>query len=474
MKASGINSGETTLRIHPAYYILGILLVMLIRGDGYFPLPRSWPQEGVMLVVLIHWAALVALIALSAYWLIPDNKFRALSLPYALPIALGLIPVASIFAILVLHSLQSARFAITGYLADDPLIIKISALGLIPFLIYWVKVWITKKHSTLLFFACLLASVLIMKSIPLNLFPITAKRSDLLPILKEAALAIFNGENPYKFYLLDNGTMTANVRFPGLIIAYLPAAATGIDLRYITIIFEVAIFFALIYKIQQTLKTPENVSNYPWHILILIVCFMMFPYWHYRHELYESPFWFLLLLTLLAFDKGHTVGFVLGLTGILVTHHWGLLFAPFLLTAYFRKKGLQIAILCLLSVALACFTLFAVFLKGNFGDFYQHTFGTYTGGIPSIPTSMYLSLWFAKFHLEKFLLPLKAAFQLPVAYLTFRYGHNTSALAGILALSLTLVLTFNTVAWTYQYLLVVFLLILGWIFHEDSLREQPV
>ena len=77
-----------------------------------------------------------------------------------------------------------------------------------------------------------------------------------------------------------------------------------------------------------------------------------------------------------------------------------------------------------------------------------------------------VNVLYVKFNLLKLLLPLKVMAQVPLLYLAWRYGKDTASLAGILALSLTLFLMFNPVAWTYQYLLVVFLLILGWMFHS--------
>jgi len=50
MKIDDKNLKDAALGFHPAYYILGILLVIMIRGDGYFPFPKSWPQEKIMFV----------------------------------------------------------------------------------------------------------------------------------------------------------------------------------------------------------------------------------------------------------------------------------------------------------------------------------------------------------------------------------------------------------------------------------------
>jgi hypothetical protein len=466
------------LRIHPAFYILGILLVIQIKGDGSFLFPKTLSTEGFMLLALFHWVALVIFIGLSAYWLVTEKTFQHSKRPPLHPFAFGLIPIACIFLISTLHSLQSTYFSSMGYLADNPLIIKISILGSLPLLGYWLRARIVKKHSLFAFLICILLSTLVMKLIPLNLFPVSSTRSDLLPIIKEAGISIYNGENPYKYHMLDSGVNTMNVRFPGLLLAYLPASVTGMDLRLISIASETIIFIILIMWVTQISGKQEDDQQISWELVVPLICFMLFPYWHYRHELYEAPFWLILLLTLFAFDKAHQLWFALGLATLCITHQWGILLAPFLLLGFFKKKGLGPALLCVLPVAFAFLVVYIMILKGNFNDFYTHTFGYYDGlKVTSVnqsfyPLSMFLSLWFVKFNISELLFPIKLASQFPLIYLTFRHGQNTSALAGIMALSLTLVLAFNPVAWTYQYLLVVFLLILGWVFRAKPTTED--
>ena len=110
-----------------------------------------------------------------------------------------------------------------------------------------------------------------------------------------------------------------------------------------------------------------------------------------------------------------------------------------------------------------------IFLGGKFEAFYEHTFVTYEGYSPVAglyPMSMYFSSLLAKAGFFEWLLPTKVIAQIPVLFMAYHYGRSTHALAGILALSLTLALMLNPVAWTYQYLLVVFLLLIGWMFRS--------
>ena len=454
---------------HPAYYILGILLIIQIRGDGYFPFPKTWPQDRLITIVLVHTLALVTLVGLSTYWLLANRQIQAKPHHLTPVIAYGLIPVAAIIGIHTLHSLQSTYFSNVGYRSDGSILLITSLLGALPFVVYWLRVWKNKGHSAVFFLVCVLSSTLIMKSLPINLFPITAKRSDLLPILKKSSLSLYSGENPHRNYLLDNGINTPNVRFPGMILAYLPASITNNDLRLVTLIFEILIFIILILKIRTKSGKEKEPMSIQWHVMIPLICFMLLPYWHYRHELYEPPFWLILLLTFIAFDRGHTLGFALGLGTMGLTHHWGVLFGPFLFMGFFRKKGAKPTILALLIAFIWCAAGYILLVNGYIKDFFQQAFRTYDHFDTLMyfyPMSMYFSHLLVKFNLLKLLLPLKVMAQVPLLYLAWRYGKDTASLAGILALSLTLFLMFNPVAWTYQYLLVVFLLILGWMFHS--------
>lgn len=455
---------------HPAFYILGILLVVQIRGDGYFPFPKSWSQKHLMFVVLAHWVALITMTGLSVFWLVRGTSPRPSFFSFLPVLTFGVIPVVGILGISLMHVLQSKYFSHAGYRADNFMIFTVSVFGLIPIAGYWLFSRFKQRHFPVVFLWCALLSVIILKTIPLNLFPVTALRSDLLPIIHESATSLLRGENPYRYYLLDNGVNTPNVRFPGTILAYIPAVAASVDLRLVTIFIESVIFAILIFRFRQVSLDREDATNIRWDVVIPLICFMMLPYWHYRHELYESPFWLVLLLTLLAFDRGSVVGVSLGLAGMLITHHWGVLFAPYLLIGFLKRKNVKAASVCFLTgVSLAMVAVFML-LKGNVGVFFSHAFGnygTFTYVEAFYPMSMYLSAWFARFGWIDLLLPLKAVAQIPILYLVWRYGAKTSALAGILALSLILVLMFNPVAWTYQYLQVIFLLIAGWLFREN-------
>jgi hypothetical protein len=441
-------------------------MIIQVRGDGYFPFPKHWPEDQLMFIVLFHTVLLVILIFRFAYLLITGRQTKPLPiLPWFHLTTMGIIPIVALGAISGLHILQANYFHYVGYQMDTLILTLFLFLSLIPLAIYWLYAFIKKEFFPHLFLLSVLLSSLLIKGIPLQLFPITAKRSDMLPILKEAAISLFYWENPYQYYLLDNGVLTQNVRLPGLIMAYLPAAITGIDLRFVTLLFEMAIFLILLFKIRSYWKKANN----SWEIIWAITFFIFLPYWHYRHELYETPFWFLLLITLLALHRGHIWGFTFALGEMIGTHQWGWLFAPFLLISLSRIKGRKPAVLSCIGVIALGGVILAIGVRSYYSEFYDHVFRYYNRVIQKgdfYPMSMYFTPYFSKLNLTGWLRPVQVLLQIPLLVLAYRYGNRIEAIVGVLALSLTIMLLFNPVAWTYQYLLVVFLLIMGLYFRN--------
>jgi hypothetical protein len=72
--------------------------------------------------------------------------------------------------------------------------------------------------------------------------------------------------------------------------------------------------------------------------------------------------------------------------------------------------------------------------------------------------SMYFAPVFGRFGAAALLRPIQGLLQIPLLALALKFGDRTDKLAAIMALSLTATLLFNPICWTYQYLLVLFLL----------------
>ena len=450
-------------------YLGILLLIMQLRSDGYYPFPKTWPEDRLLLIVLPHTILLALFIIRYAFLLVSQSEIKTFPIKKKWGyIFFGTIPLIAMVLICKLHIMQADYFKPVGYTMDFEILFAFVGLAIFPMLGYWCYVLIKKRFFPALFLMGVLLSSIILKFIPLFLFPITAKRSDLLPIVEEAAKSILRGEHIYRYYLLDNNIMTQNVRLFGLVFLFLPAVIFQLDIRLTTIFFEFVMFLTIFFSIPKTHRIQAGRQT---TIILSILFFAFLPYWHYRHELYEIPFWFLTFLTLLFLNrKAFWPAFLL--TGLMIgTHQWGWLFAPFILIHIFLHNVLKHS---LLGGMIAVLLGWAIIMMGSglhWHEFYQHIFGTYeiTLQVRVNTLSMYFTPFFLKNNLTFLLHPIQLTIQIFLMVLVFKKGDKTESLAGILALSLTGMLLFNVVAWTYQYLLVSFLLFLGTYFR--SIRE---
>src|SRR5262249_17203790 len=166
----------------------------------------------------------------------------------------------------------------------------------------------------------------------------------------------------------DNGVLTPNVRFPGVVAAYLPAYMLGLDLRMTLLASEVA-FFGLAAR------------RWGRHPLFLPGCALLafFPYWHVRHELYDTPFWVVLLLTVLAIDCGCSLLVQVPLLALFLGfHQWGVLLAPLLLIYAARQTSFVRAGTLGVAAGLLAVPMIWLFCRGDFTGFVSATFGYYS------------------------------------------------------------------------------------------------
>ena len=107
------------------------------------------------------------------------------------------------------------------------------------------------------------------------------------------------------------------------------------------------------------------------------------PYWHFRHELYEAPFWLALAVVLLVLERRDSVAEVAALSIVVCMHQWGVLFLPFILLFLMRSRsrayGLAVAGCALAVGALVV----AAASAGDLAAFWQHTVAYYATTLTS-------------------------------------------------------------------------------------------
>ncbi len=136
----------------------------------------------------------------------------------------------------------------------------------------------TGAHAALCFYAC-------------ACFPLAAGRSDMLPLLMAAARALLAGHEPYAVYHLTPGAGVPLTYLPGLLLAYLPAAALGLDPRLWGLAWTLAAT-GLIYR--RAAGGGGGPGDGGAAAAAWLAPFLVNPYLIYRHEAYLPPFWLLL------------------------------------------------------------------------------------------------------------------------------------------------------------------------------------
>ena len=243
----------------------------------------------------------------------------------------------------------------------------------------------------------------------------------------------------------------------------------GVDLRVVTLACEALLVAGVAVFLKSRRLGPEAL----WRVLTAFLPFLVFPYWHLRHELYEAPFWLLLFATLLSWRSAQVPTFALSLGLMAGTHQWGWLFAPLLVLGFWRAHGFRRALLAGAGAALVGGAFLAAFVLPARHAFAEHVFGYFDEMMRAgtmHPMSLYVTYLFHKLGLTAALRPLQVAGQLVLWWVAFRHADRADRMAAVLALSLTWHLLFNPVAWTYQYLPVVLLLLLGLCFGEAGVE----
>jgi len=231
--------------------IVAILAVLQLKGDGYFPFPTTWPERRLLAAVLVETLVLVSLVAAVSRSLLgaerrrhrrgravpPEDCAPGLPRPPRLPRPghrpLGVAAVAGVTAVagtphlwlpllcmgsLVvaagLHWRHATVFSYVGYNMDARGVATHLSLSLLPILLSLMVAALSHRPRPFLLLGAVALGAFVLRLLPLAYFPLTGDRSDLLPVIKEGALSIWRGETPYRYYLLENGVETQNVRLP--------------------------------------------------------------------------------------------------------------------------------------------------------------------------------------------------------------------------------------------------------------------
>lgn len=448
--------GKTNLLLK--FFLLILLFGLLsLRRDGYFPFSRNldpiqaaWLQFTQTILVF-----LILIFFISDYTITIPDKIIAFIDKYLFQFLILLVPILIISILLLLIK---DTYVFSEYYSRNLSVF----IGLGVFTVLIIILPLLKGMAKLSIVMLFVGSFLLFL-IPILYFPITAKLSDLMPIINKQLEAFVACENIYQYYLLDNGVWTQAVRQPGTILSYFPAFLLGVDLRVVSIIFTLMtgiMFLSIAYKDIYKIKFNKRFLK----IYLMIALFLLFPYRHVRADLYEPFYWFLLTLSLYLLNRSKLFmfSFIWGI-GIF-TQVWSWLFSPFVSLYLWRKYGFKKALEYSFVFLLFGIIPLLFFILPNPQAYYEHIFGFYKGlvdkGIYEV-NSIYLTPLFHIYGLGKYLLPsqiLSVAFIGITAIFKLRKFKH---LLYCLALVFFIFVQFNSLTWNYMYIDLLAILIIS-------------
>lgn len=363
-----------------ALALLGFLVS--VKSDRYFPLPDHLPEPVLQIILLpytcVFFAAFIIFInpgIVGDAHLSPIDRISAVKLTTIII----LIFEAMAFILLIV---QDAKYALFGYHLNIPVAIFLFAcIGAA--LIYLLIKDASQGH--LVFFA--LAAYTGTYLLSIASFPLHSLRSNMLPLILSGCQSFMAGMTPYGYHDLPyHPPHQVFTYLPGMWMAYLPAVASGIDLRFINLMSMLVSALILAYS--------ANGSRNRNHSMLLIPVFLLTPYLQYRHEIYLGVL-FLILSIVFFLDRSNKWWMSSIASGYaLATYQFVWVIFPFIVVSAFKRWGIKKAIVnSLIAVAIALI-LMLPFLLGSPEEFIAGVYGNwfYTDTL-SINLSYLISLF---------------------------------------------------------------------------------
>ena len=466
-------SGNRTL----AFFVMLFLITLCHGGD----FPFSSASSAMLLRTISFLSTMLFSIAIAvALNILPLPERRFLSVlrgwlehryTFPLTVLIGTI------LILLVHGVQGRYFSPLGYHIPSPGALLLFTTGAILFTLFAIKGRLSL--TSLLLFS--LVWTLALKCIPLIFFPINPVRSDMLPSIALACQKFVHGENPYTPNLL-NGQWTFMPYLPMTFLSFLPTLMAGVDMRLMTLMWDTITNALLLWFLMQNKPTLEEARPQA----LALLGWFFFPFLHYRHELYFSVYFTLIvgsfLCLFIAEQKGrHEKRALLGsafLFGIsIATRQWSWIIFPFYTVMLVRKwKGLGVAVACL-ALVLGLLIIFP-FWKANPHLFQLAVLTIYSENLNMgvREQTMGLSYFFYDWHIQRYLTSAQCTV-LGVTFLAaLRSLRSSAVLLQLAVTALVLFLFFNELLSTYLYLtptLLVLLFLLRTPLPRDEYTVAP-
>ena len=449
-----------------------IYLLLAIKRDSSLPLTHfANPETATLINALL---ALFILTLLIIYAL-PLNKLPEFLKKYSLKVKK--LPVLTILTVCNLLQIGFTDFLFIYennthkdiYQLNYPVFFLMIFLALLLLLLPLSKLMIFKKLGIASIFSASLALMLI----PILFFPISAKVTDLLPIIGKQLDSFTSGTNIYQYYLLDNGIIAQTVRQPGMFLSYLPVYLLNMDLRWANVFYTLLTGF-FIWKSYRYLTNSRNSSakNFQ-EIYLLLSLFLLSPYRIIRSDLYDPVFWLLLSISIYFLIRKKLLGFTISYAMAIFVQVWAWLFAPFFAVFLLKTYPLKKALLTVCGYLAMGFGMLAIFILREPRSYLEHIFGFYQKANIDTGytiTTMYFSRFLEILQLSKLAFPLQLISTAAGFIVAITKKLNLPKMLLLLAFLFFFFIQFISISWNYMYFTATLLLTWHFIltYHQNK------
>ncbi len=351
-----------------AWFTVAVVVVTLV-GDGWSGRPSGLRHQ----LLLLPFTGLF----LFSLWKLLFASGSARASWWTIRRALGVCAVLELTS-LVLFAYEARHFAFLGYGIRSGT--GFAFLFVLAFLTGLVTVrGVTPKRLLMLSIGLYGFGVLLA----ILSFPLNYLRSDMLPVIVWADTNLLHHISPYATMFVG-GRVYDFPYLPGMLVAYLPFIAAGLDPRFASI---VALDLAATFAFRAAL--PEHRLK----TVCLLGVFLLCPFLQFRHDLYLQPHWLTLFGAFLLMQRRRWVGaaFVLGLGMAIYQFSWIIL--PFVLLNGFWRRGWRESVKLALAAAAGMLLLVAPFLRSALARISSNTVGQWGRFEHAIADPINLSYW---------------------------------------------------------------------------------
>ena len=361
---------QTSAEYRRAGWFTCLLLLVNVVGDGWSGRPGALAHQLILLpVTLLFLFSLFRFLSPA----VPGATLPAWKPRRATQLALMFEVVAA-----GLFLYECRHFAFLGYTWHP-----VAGLGFGVLILLWC--WCVVRNPTatrvMVFAVATYAGGLALAILS---FPLNYLRSDMLPVILWANTNLLHGVSPY-------ATMHVGARvydfpyLPGMLVGYLPFVATGLDVRFGSMIYVCAASRGSIFWAADSTHRREVAS--------LLTLFLLCPFLQYRHELYLAPHWFAITLAFFLMQRRHFAWAAVALGASMAIYQFSWILFPFFALCAFRRRGWLEALKLTILAAAGALAIVGPFLSSALHRMASNTVSQWSLLPHALAEPMNLSFW---------------------------------------------------------------------------------